>query len=216
MVGRTVGRRKRDACRSRTQALGESAPCQIRCLMMLSFRKLGRTRFGRGSPRLRHNDGGSPSRDPVGSSEPEGAGPPLRSELQDGGQVAQADLRRRPSDRAAGAALLHPVPRAGGHRRGLPPSHAPSAGRLRLRPAGHYRTPDALRAASLSQRHGISHRPSRTTVQRAKGAEATPRVTPANLAAIHAAREAAGVEFTDGEASGVRLRRGGVAGSEAG
>ena len=46
-----------------------------------------------------------------------------------------------------------------------------------------------------------------STVQRIENAEGTPNVHAANLAAIQSALEAAGVEFTNGEEPGLRLRR---------
>ncbi|WP_424135138.1 helix-turn-helix domain-containing protein [Roseomonas chloroacetimidivorans] len=59
-------------------------------------------------------------------------------------------------------------------------------------------------ARELSEKAGLSL----STVQRAEGADGVPSVTRANLAAIRAALEAAGVEFIErnGGGPGVRLR----------
>jgi transcriptional regulator with XRE-family HTH domain len=46
-----------------------------------------------------------------------------------------------------------------------------------------------------------------STVQRIENAEGTPNVHVANLAAIQSALEAAGIEFTNGDAPGLRLHR---------
>jgi transcriptional regulator with XRE-family HTH domain len=46
-----------------------------------------------------------------------------------------------------------------------------------------------------------------STVQRIESAEGTPNVHASNLASIQSALEAAGIEFTNGDAPGIRMRR---------
>jgi hypothetical protein len=46
------------------------------------------------------------------------------------------------------------------------------------------------------------------TVRRAEASDGQPNLTAANAAAVQAALEAAGVEFTNGDQPGVRLRKG--------
>ena len=45
-----------------------------------------------------------------------------------------------------------------------------------------------------------------STIQRIENAEGTPNVHAPNLAAIQSALEAAGIEFTNGDAPGLRMR----------
>jgi transposase InsO family protein len=62
--------------------------------------------------------------------------------------MAQAGLCDGCADGAEGAAIHHAQPRAGGHRRGVPPAHPLAARRLPLRLAGHHPDADPLLAAS--------------------------------------------------------------------
>jgi len=75
-------------------------------------------------------------------------------------------------------------------------------------------TSDQIRAArallrwsarELAEKAGISL----PTVQRLEAAEGIPSTSVKTLMAVQAALEAAGVEFTNGDAPGVRLRKGG-------
>ncbi len=60
-------------------------------------------------------------------------------------------------------------------------------------------------AQELAAKSGIGI----STVQRMEGAEGVPPASSRNLEAVQRALEAAGVEFTNGDAPGVRLRKAG-------
>src|SRR4051812_25464844 len=63
-----------------------------RALMVHSSPWNGRMRYGPSSAWERPHDGGSASRDPASSREPEGVGPAPRDQPEDGRQVEEAPL----------------------------------------------------------------------------------------------------------------------------
>jgi ribosome-binding protein aMBF1 (putative translation factor) len=73
-------------------------------------------------------------------------------------------------------------------------------------------TSDQIRAArailkwsaeDLARESGVAY----STIRRMEGADGIPSTSAKNLAAVQGALEQAGVEFTDGDAPGVRLRK---------
>src|SRR3954469_8749036 len=74
-----------------------------RALMVHSSRWNGRMRYGPSSAWERPHDGGGPSSDPAESREPEEPGQATRDQSEDCGQVEEARLGGRPSDRAQAA-----------------------------------------------------------------------------------------------------------------
>ena len=60
-----------------------------------------------------------------------------------------------------------------------------------------------MTAQELAQASGLGV----ATVRRAEAAEREPSMTSANLRALRAALESAGIEFTNGEAPGVKLAK---------
>jgi hypothetical protein len=63
--------------------------------------------------------------------------------------------------------------------------------------------PGAGRAVDLAEKAGVHI----STIQRSENASGPLPMMPANAKAVRAALEAAGVEFTNGDAPGVRLRK---------
>src|SRR4051794_26759502 len=84
-------------------------------------------RYGSGSSRKRHNDGGGPSRDTATSREREGSGQALRREPDDGSEVAQEVDHGRCPNGAEGTPLNRADAGGGSHHRGIPAPYAAAA-----------------------------------------------------------------------------------------
>src|SRR5690606_40909067 len=78
-----------------------------------------------------------------------GAEPAIRAQPEDGGEVAQARIRRRCADGPEGTSLIRSQQGGGGAGRHLSPPYSAAARRLPLRPPGDDPASDAILAASL-------------------------------------------------------------------
>ena len=124
--------------------------------------------FGKRSSRQRPHDAAYSSRAPSVAREQPGPCRPLRTEPEDGAQVAQADHDRRRADGAEGAEEHGADAGRGSHRGGVPPEDAAAAGRRAGLPEDTI--PNLSRSAlhRCLQRHGISRLPVEETKEQRK------------------------------------------------
>jgi hypothetical protein len=105
--------------------------------------------FGRSSSWQRPNDAACSSRAPSVEREQPGPCGALRPEPQDRAQVAQADHDGRCGDGSEGSEEHSADVGGGGHRRGVPASHAAAAGRRAGLPEGHHPQSQPQRPAPM-------------------------------------------------------------------